>query len=149
MNCPGSEEIAACADGRLEAPESELLLEHCSECDDCRRELAIVNRDHPSQPVPRELKARTVKAIVRSLERDRDRTPLRLRVLPRERKLGFGWAAAAAIFVTVAGMIGLVMVLSTGEPERRTVVKHAPQAIPERETPKQERVVPEPPLAKI
>ncbi|HLF91889.1 MAG TPA: hypothetical protein VJB14_00360, partial [Planctomycetota bacterium] len=73
MDCPGSEEIAAHAEGRLEASESELLLEHCSECDGCRRELAILAQAHPAQPLPAEFKARTVKAIVRTLERDRDR----------------------------------------------------------------------------
>jgi hypothetical protein len=143
MNCPGSEEIAACADGRLEAAETERLLDHCSECDDCRRELAIVTQAHPPQPVPAELKARTVKAIVRSLERERDRTPLRLRLLPRERKHGFGWAAAAAILVTVAGMIGLVKMLETRDPEPRRVVKQAPTTIPDREAPRPERVAPE------
>jgi hypothetical protein len=149
MNCPGSEEIAAYADGRLEAPESELLLEHCSECEDCRRELAILTRPHPSQPVPADLKRRTVKSIVRSIERERDRTPLRLRLLPRGPRPGFNWAAAAAVLITVAGMIGLVLMLDTRETEPRRVVKQStPPLPPERETPRPERIVPEPPAPK-
>lgn len=149
MDCPGSEEIAAHADGRLEASESELLLEHCSECDDCRRELAILAQAHPAQPLPAEFKARTVKAIVRTLERDRDRTPRHLRaVLARgQRRPGIAWAAAAAIVVTVAGMIALVQTRGTRAPEKPTAVKPSPQT--EIEVPRPERIVPESPAPRI
>jgi anti-sigma factor RsiW len=37
MNCPGSEQAAAYADGRLDAAEAARYLEHCADCDDCRR----------------------------------------------------------------------------------------------------------------
>lgn len=151
MNCPGSEELAAHADGRLEASESQLLLEHCAECDDCRHELAILSLAHPSEPMPAELKARTVKAIVRTLERERDRTPRHLRaVLARgNRKPGIGWAAAAAVLITIAGMLALVQMRSPRGPEKQTAVKAPspePQELP---APRTERVVPAPVVPKI
>lgn len=151
MNCPGSEVIAAHADGRLEAPESVLLLEHCSECDDCRRELAILIQAHPARPLPAEFRARTVKAIVRALERERDRTPRHLRaVLARgQRRPGIGWAAAAAVLVTIAGMIALVQMRTPRGAEKPNVVKQPPAPLPEPEPPRPERVLPLPPAPKI
>ncbi len=149
MNCPGSEMIAAHADGRLEASEAELLLEHCAECDDCRRELAVLSQPLAAKPVPAPLKARTVKAIVRSLERERDRTPLRLRVVPRESKAGIGFAAAAGIVLTIAAMIALVHMRGNETPDKPRIAKQAPLPLPEPEMPRPERVVPPPPLPKI
>ncbi len=149
MDCPGSEEIAAHAEGRLEASESELLLEHCSECDDCRRELAILTQAHPAHPLPAEFKARTVKAIIRTLDRDRDRTPRHLRavVARGRRRPGIAWAAAAAVVITVAGMIALVQTRTPRGTEKTTAVKPLPPASPE--APRPERVVPESPTPRI
>jgi hypothetical protein len=148
MNCPGSETIAAYADGRLEASEAEVLLEHCAECDDCRRELGVLSQPFASSPVPAALRNRAVKAIARSLERERDRVPLRLRVPPRERRTGPGVAAAAAILLTVAAMIALVQGRGSETPEKPRVVREAPPPPPEPE-PGPPRPVPPPPTPKI
>lgn len=162
MNCPDSERLAAYAEGRLEGAEADSLLAHCADCDDCRRELALVTLGRgeagPSAPVPAALRARTVKAVVRSLERDRDRTPrhasARIAVL-RERKSVFpiGLAAAAALFVALAGLIALVQTRSSRPlspapspaPEARRSAPAVPAPLPS-PPPRGERLVPEPRL---
>src|SRR5436189_148291 len=37
MMCPGPEQAAAYADGRLDAADSARYLEHCSDCEECQR----------------------------------------------------------------------------------------------------------------
>jgi len=124
VNCPGSETIAAHADGRLEASESALLLEHCAECDSCRRELGILVQPIPPGPVPAPFRARAVKAITRSLARERDRSPLgRLRLAAPRPGGGPGLAAAAAVLLAVAGMVALVLGRGSEKPEPARVVR--------------------------
>jgi hypothetical protein len=138
MNCPGSETIAAHADGRLEASEAEVLLEHCAECDGCRRELALLSQPLAPKSVPSALRNRAVKAISIALELERDRAPLRPRVLPREPRTGLGVAAAAAILLTVAAMIALVQSRGSEAPEKPRVVRQTPPPLPEPEPPRPE-----------
>lgn len=115
MNCPESERVAAYAEGRLDAAEAALFLEHCAECDDCRREIALLTlarekADLP-EPVPPGVRARTVQSVLRSLERERERTPrfAHPRVFVRERRSpGVVLAAAAALLIAVAGLVALV-----------------------------------------
>src|SRR5262245_43612930 len=95
MMCPGPEQAAAYADGRLDAAEAAGYLEHCAECEECRRSLALLSLPRESAPVPAEREARAIGALRRAL----DRTPRGLRrpVLPapaRHSRVGFAIAAA-------------------------------------------------------
>jgi len=77
MMCPGPEQAAAYADGRLDAADAARYLEHCSECEECRRTLALLSLPRETAPVPADREARAISALRRSL--DRDRTPRGLR----------------------------------------------------------------------
>src|SRR5882672_4210845 len=77
MNCPGSEQAAAYADGRLDAAESARYLEHCADCDECRRTLAILLQPRPESAVPPAMEARAISALRRSLDRERTPRPFR------------------------------------------------------------------------
>src|SRR5262245_26917797 len=119
MNCPGPEQAAAYADGRLDSADAARFLEHCSECDECRRILAVLSLPRESAGVPPDVEARAMSAIRRSLNAERDRTgtrPIRRIVLPPAASIGaqkstIGIIIAASLFV---GFVGLV--LMTSEP---------------------------------
>src|SRR5438128_8532532 len=106
MICPGQEQAAAYADGRLDAAESARYLEHCSECDDCRRTLALLSIPRESSRVPAETEARAIAALRRALDRDRDRTPrpMRRAAPSRPQTSPVGFVIAAAM---LAGFVGL------------------------------------------
>lgn len=136
MNCPGSEQAAAYADGRLDAAESARYLEHCSECDDCRRTLAFLTAEHEGSPVPAELEFRAIASIRRTLDRERDRTPRPVRraavpVRPPASPVGFVIAAAL-----LAGFVGLLL-LAKQPPARsgesREMVRRELAPLPEPE----------------
>jgi hypothetical protein len=137
MNCPGSEQAAAHADGRLDAAESARFLEHCSECEDCRRALAILCLPRESGKVPLGLESRAISALRRSLDRDRERTPRPFRrIAPAPlRTAPVGFAIAAGL---LAGFIGLLL-MARQSPVRvrepREVVRTDP--LPESEPPRE------------
>jgi hypothetical protein len=120
MNCPGPEQAAAYADGRLDAAESARYLEHCSECDDCRRTLGILSLPRESVGVPADVEARAIAALRRSLGADRERSstrPIR-RVAaptpaPRPQKSAVGLVIAASLLV---GFVGLVLMAKQPTP---------------------------------
>jgi outer membrane biosynthesis protein TonB len=140
MDCSNSDRIAAHAEGRLGEAESAELLDHCSACDDCRRELALVAllqaRGERPVAVPPDVQNRAAKAVLRSLERDRERTPRHLRFIPRERKSPVGLVAAAALIVALGGMIALLKMRGPVAP-RETVKR----SVPAPEAPREETVV--------
>jgi hypothetical protein len=106
MICPGPEQAAAYADGRLDAAEAARYLEHCSECDDCRRTLAVLSMPRESARVPAERELRVLSALRRSM--DRDRTPARgLRRPPvsPQPTSSVGFAIAAALLIGFAGLL--------------------------------------------
>src|SRR2546423_722517 len=70
MNCPGSEQAAAYADGRLDSADSARYLEHCADCDECRRTLAILHQPLPESAVPPAMEARAISSLRRSLDRE-------------------------------------------------------------------------------
>ncbi len=105
MNCPGSERAAACAEGRLDPAEESAFLEHCAECEDCRRELAMLMLSRGevlSSPPPAGISPRVRRAVLRAVERERGPRPSTAarRARPRPR---YGVAAAAAILIALAG----------------------------------------------
>ncbi len=118
MNCPNSEHLAAHAEGRLDAAESALLLEHCSECDACRRELALLElargSSQPAVPVPSRVRKRARRAVLRLVERDR--TTRRLPVIVRGNAPGWAYAAAALV-IAVAGLLAWVRWRDLAAPE--------------------------------
>ena len=109
MTCPGPEQAAAYADGRLDAADAARFLEHCSECDECRRILAMLSLPREAVGVPADVEARAVAALRRALgDRDRSSTrPIR-RVAPprRPQSSPVGFVIAAAL---LAGFVGLVL----------------------------------------
>ena len=123
MNCPGSEQAAAYADGRLDAADSARYLEHCADCDECRRTLAIVHQPLPESAVPPAMEARAISALRRSLDRERTPRPFRRTNLPRAPKSQAGLLIAAALLV---GFIGLVLTAKQPPvrvPESREIVQ--------------------------
>jgi hypothetical protein len=137
MNCPGSEQAAAHADGRLDVAESARFLEHCSECDDCRRALAILYLPRESGKVPSGLESRALSALRRSLDRDRERTPRPVRRIPPAplRPAPVGFVIAATL---LAGFIGLLLMAKQSPVrvrEPREIVRTDP--LPESEPPRQ------------
>jgi hypothetical protein len=162
MNCPGPEQAAAYADGRLDAAEAARYLEHCSECDECRRTLAILSQPRESVGVPPDVEARALAALGRNLNADRDRErsatrPIRRITAPpaavlRPQKSTVGFVIAAAIFVGFVGLFLMTMQPTPRAPEapREIVVIRempvAPQPKPEVEAPTVPEVQkPEPP----
>src|SRR5260221_541673 len=130
MNCSGSEQVAAYADGRLDAADSARFLEHCADCDECRRTLAILLRRLPESAVPPALEARTISALRRSLDRERTPRPFRRTNLPREHKSPAGLLIAAALLV---GFIGLVLTAKQPPvrvPESREIAQRPPSPPP-------------------
>ena len=140
MECPGSDRIAAYVDGRVDVSEEVLLLEHCSECDDCRRELAlsVKLRKEPSEPMPSEIRARVLKAL------DRERLPRTPRSLRRERTPGYGRVAAAAALLLVAGVLMLVSLKPWERPRAEPIAETNPVVSPEPAVPEPEPADPEP-----
>jgi hypothetical protein len=107
MICPGPEQAAAYSDGRLDAAESARFLEHCSECEECRRTLACLSLPRESAPVPADREARAISALRRTLDRDRTPRGLRRAAPPaRAPQSRIGFAIAAAL---LAGFVGLLL----------------------------------------
>jgi len=123
MSCPDSERVAAYAEGRLDPEEASFFLEHCADCEDCRRELAVLElaREEVPSPVPRAVERRALRAVLRAVER-----PSRpARVFVRERR-SYAWiGAAAAIVVAIVGLA----VLAQRRPPA-AVVKEVPRPEP-------------------
>lgn len=165
MNCPGPEQAAAYADGRLDAAEGARYLEHCSECDECRRTLAILSLPRESGGAPPDVEARAIAALRRNLNADRERSatrPIRRVVAPppapaRSQRSAVGFVIAAAIFVGFVGLFLMTMQPAPRAPEapREVVVVReepadAPQPKPQVEaqpvpavsTPKQPKPAP-------
>src|SRR6185295_7236970 len=120
----------------------------CSECDDCRRTLAVLSVPRESSPVPAEREARAIQALRRELDRDRDRTPRGLRrQLPapaRVQNSRVGFAIAAALLFGFVGLLLLAKQPSGRVVEpREAVVQRDPQ-LPVT-PPRQEPVVETPP----
>ncbi len=132
MNCPGPEQVAAQADGRLDAAAEALLLEHCADCDECRRTLALLlTRGEDPLPIPDGVEQRAMSVLRRTLDRVRPRT---WRWSRRESGFRAGpvIAAAAGLLVAVAGLF----ILSSRAPEpRRQVRPPVAQAPPAAEAP--------------
>jgi hypothetical protein len=109
MNCPSSEQAAAYAEGRLDAADSARYLEHCSECDECRRVLALLGQHREPQEVPAEVEARAIASLRRTLGNERDRTPKSPRRLSVSRQpqsaSPLGIAVAAGVLVALASLI--------------------------------------------
>src|SRR6185436_803918 len=130
MMCPGPEQAAAYADGRLDAADSASFLEHCSECDECRRTVAVLLAPRDSTRVPSDREARAISALRRAL--DRDRTPRGLRrpapMSPAPSRVGFAIAAALLL-----GFVGLLVMAdrpaSRAVEPRDVVVQIDPQLI--------------------
>src|SRR4051812_32312513 len=105
MNCPGSEQAAAYADGRLDAAEAARYLEHCADCDDCRRSLAILSQPRAASPVPPGAEARAIAALRRSIDRDRTPKPFRRVAFSRTQSSPAGLLVAAALLVGFVGAV--------------------------------------------
>src|SRR5438132_9673848 len=96
MICPGPELAAVYSDGRLDAAESARYLEHCSECDECRRTLAFLSMPRETTRVPSDREARAISALRRALDRDRaPRGWRRPAPVARPQTSGVGFAIAA------------------------------------------------------
>src|SRR6185436_12782412 len=140
MNCPGPEQAAAYADGRLDAADSARFLEHCSECDDCRRTLAVLSMPRESVGVPPDVEARALAALRKFLGAERERSatrPIRRIVVPsapaaRPQKSTVGFVIAAALFV---GFVGLFLMAKQPTPRiaeaPREVVRMEPVVAPQ------------------
>jgi|GEM_PF-2989713 len=140
MNCPGPEQAAAYADGRLDAADSARYLEHCSECDDCRRTLAVLSMPREIVGVPPDVEARALAAMRKALGADRERSatrPIRRIVVPpaspRPQKTTVGFVIAAALFV---GFVGLFLMTTQPtpripEPAREVVFAKEPVVVPQ------------------
>jgi hypothetical protein len=132
MNCPGSEQAAAYVDGRLDAAESARFLEHCSDCEECRRTLAVLSLPRESAPVPAAREARAISALRRAL--DRERTPARglrrpaLAAPAQTSRAGF--AIAAALLVGFVGLLVLAKQPSARPSETRELIVQAEPRVP-------------------
>lgn len=156
MNCPGTEQAAAYADGRLEAAEAALFLEHCAECDECRRTLAILVQPREESPVPQGMESRAIAALRRSLDRERTPRPFRRVVSAQPQNSSVGMLIAAAL------LLGFVVLVLSGKqspsrpvenkevavrapvPEPRVVVEPPPPPAPEVQRPAPKPEVDEP-----
>ncbi|MBI3857539.1 MAG: hypothetical protein HY293_17805, partial [Planctomycetes bacterium] len=149
MNCPGLEQAAAYADGRLDAADSARYLEHCSECDECRRTLAILSLPREEAGVPSDRESRALAALRKSLGGDRERTPRPMRRIvvaaaPRPKASPVGLLIAAAL---LAGFVGLVLMSKQPPariPESREIVQREPLVAPP-----PPRVVEAPPMREV
>jgi hypothetical protein len=145
MTCPGPELTAAYADGRLDAAEAARFLEHCSECEECRRTLAVLLQPRESARVPADREARAISALRRSLERDRTPRGLRRPTPAPAPPSRVGFAIAAGMLLGFAGLLLMAdrPTVRVTEP-RDVVVQIDPRVVapPPRE---QQRVVVAPP----
>jgi len=129
--CPDSQTVASYVDVGLDPEETSLLLSHLGECEDCRREVALIEMARESatgsKPVPAELKARVVSAV--------NRGSRRLRMISRpSNSFATVFAAAAAILVAIA----VIVVARTRTPEAKPF---EPPVVEKREVqPKLDRV---------
>jgi hypothetical protein len=140
MICPGPEQAAAYADGRLDAADAARFLEHCSECDDCRRTLAVLSLPRESAGVPVDVEARALSAVRRAFGGDRERNatrtiPIRRLAPRRPQPSPVGFLIAAAL---LAGFVGLVLMSkqpTVRVPETKETVQRelepAPQPAPQ------------------
>ncbi len=126
MNCPGSEQAAAYSDGRLDADDAARYLEHCSECDDCRRTLAILVQPRPTAPLPSAVEARAIAALRRSLDRDRTPKPFRRVAMTPPQSTPAGLLIAAALLVGFVGVVLATRPTTSRTPEPREIVQRAP-----------------------
>ena len=126
MNCPGSEQAAAYSDGRLDADDAARYLEHCSECDDCRRTLAILVQPLPATPLPSAVEARAIAALRRSLDRDRTPKPFRRVAMTPQPSTPAGLLIAAALLVGFVGVVLATRSTTPRVPEPREIVQRAP-----------------------
>ncbi|HLY10880.1 MAG TPA: hypothetical protein VKW04_16380, partial [Planctomycetota bacterium] len=133
MNCPGSEQAAAYTDGRIDAAESARYLEHCADCDECRRTLAILFQSKGESTVPEAMEARAISALRRSLERERTPRAFRRTSARNPQPSPSGLLIAAALLV---GFVGLVL-----------TAKQPPVRVPDYRELAQRASVPEPPIA--
>lgn len=129
MNCPGSEQASAYADGRLDAGESARFLEHCADCDECRRTLAILSQARGDSAVPPPVEARAIAAVRRSLDRDRTPRAFRRSSVPRSEGSPSGLLIAAALLVGFVGVVLTAKQPPARIPEAREVVQRT--AVPE------------------
>lgn len=126
--CPDSQTIAAYIEERLDPEENSLLIDHIGNCDDCRREIALIemerNSSQLSRAVPPELRARVIGAGSRGTRR--------LRTVRHAGRPHFAAIAAAAAAVLLA--IILVLNASNGPNSPRTgpspVVKNHDEPLP-------------------
>jgi len=131
MNCPGPEQVAAYAEGRLDPGEESLFLEHCAECEGCRRELALValsrgaSSPSPAPPLP----SRIRRAVLRAADRERGSRPMIAAHLARPRPR-YGVAAAAAILAALAGVAIFVQLRARPAPSRPSEVADRPEVRP-------------------
>lgn len=109
-SCPGPEELAAFADGRLQASVRRELEAHVADCDDCLADLGLLARaaDAPAPPVPEALLRRVPSPHVPYAWYTRRR---------------MGAAAAAAVLVAAGGLFlqqrRIVVLPAAGAPEMR------------------------------
>jgi hypothetical protein len=119
-NCPGPEGVAAYVDGRLDDREAALFLEHCADCEDCRRGAALLLLPaDESRPMPEALRAR----LKAALRRPAPRIPRRFPVRSPGFRAGPYAAAAALLLVALAGVTLRVQ-------ERRAPARPAPVPVP-------------------
>ncbi|HVE42370.1 MAG TPA: hypothetical protein VNM14_20975 [Planctomycetota bacterium] len=131
MMCPGPEQAAAYADGRLDAADSARYLEHCSECEECRRTLAFLSLPFESAPVPADREARAVSALRRSLDRDRTPRGLRRPALPAKPPTSrIGFAIAAALLVGFVVLLAIAKERPARVSEPRDVVVYVDTQVP-------------------
>ena len=135
MTCPGPELAAAYADGRLDAAESARYLEHCADCDECRRTVAILFQTRGDAAVPPALEARALSALRRSLDRDRTPRAFRRTSVPRPQTSPAGLLAAAALLVGFVALVVAARQRPVRLPEVREVARKAsvpePAPVPE------------------
>src|SRR5262245_10161488 len=106
MSCPSPEIVAAMAEGRLSEADRDAFLDHAAGCDDCRHSALIL-----AAP-----KVTTAKFVPR-----------------RATRPWIPWAAAAAVVLSIAGLLFLT---TTPAPEKETV-RVSPKVSPTPESPKQ------------
>lgn len=147
MDCPGSEHVAACAEGRLDPAAESLFLEHCADCEECRRELALAALARAgSVPSPAAGVAPGVRrAVLRAVDRERGLRASAARRLRPEPRTGF---AAAAVVLVALGVAAVYVQLRPGIPSPApSVARRAePRPIPPEPVPEPEPAPPAPPM---
>jgi hypothetical protein len=102
MTCPESEVLAAHAEGRLDAAESTALLDHAADCDDCRRQLSLLETgripDGPETALPSRIRARVMQTV-------RPFRPARSFRNPRPSYAALVAAAGVAVAIVLAAVL--------------------------------------------